>query len=543
MNQKILFALIACYLFFSQNIFSESYPENERPVITISDNDFQILVLQREQGLAGFQHNVDSTPFIPAKENAVSNWAALSATEKNRYVSKQEEMFRQGNITMIVMAGGEATRFGQPKPFITVSEQLGEFLEIKAANLNWIQKTYGKQVPLYILASEKRLQEFKIALSERKYYGFDPNIFRWFVQGTVDTFIPSDDELKTVFNSHELNAHLKYALAIRQENPDGIYRFKGECRKVPPGHFDTLAAFVVSGLFSEALSSGIDFALVVNIDNLQAILKNDGMIAYFAEKEDDLGFLLTEKNVYFTITDKAKKKIIQNKLSIRFRDNILSFDGMQEFTHEGEQEGYKYVINQAEKTVDVFDVSNGQSIETEITIKSEIGGTLVQNTNEKGEPIGEPLIKEGFELSQNFDHANAPFFNTNTVIIKLRSLLKFLDISQEQLTKMNFDQRSSLVNEKLIKQVKANFEMKNHEVTGEYPNLGIIKNGKTKILVVQVTRIMLQVAHLKQAKASYIFAPRTSIFAPVKEQEDKSKTAENNQESLQKFIRYAIPKN
>ncbi len=202
------------------------------------------------------------------------------------------------------------------------------------------------------------------------------------------------------------------------------------------------------------------------------------------------------------------------------------------------KEGYKYVINQENKTVDVYEIVTGKRVETKIAIKPEMGGTLVQSFNEKGEAIGDPIMKEGFELPSNFDHANAPFFNTNTIILNLRNLLKFLDVSQVQLTNMSFEERSMLVREKLIKQIKPNFEFKNHEVEGEYPDIGIVKEGKTKILVVQVTRIMLQAAHLKGAKVGYLFAPRATVFAPVKEPEDKQLAAENNREILNNFTVY-----
>ena len=259
---------------------------------------------------------------IPASENAVLNWSNLPPLERTRLVNNQEEMFRQGKIAMIVMVGGEATRFGSPKTFASVSDDLGEFLEIKAANLNWMRKTYKTNVPMYILSSEKRLEEFKEALLKRNYYGLNSDVFCWYVQGTVDTFIPSDAELKAKFKDDELKKYLAFASVIRQANPDGIYRFKGEQRKMPGGHFDAIAAFIISGLFSKALSSGIEFAPIVNIDNLQAILKNDGMIAYFAERGDDFGFLLAEKNLSVTIFDEAKGKIIQNNLIVRFRDHI-----------------------------------------------------------------------------------------------------------------------------------------------------------------------------------------------------------------------------
>lgn len=512
--------------------------EHERTVVTISEEAFQELVKLREQGLAGFHKNVDPTSLMPAPESFVLNWSNVPDQEKNRLKEKQEEMFRQGKITMIVMGGGEATRFGKPKLFVSVAEDLGEFLEIKAANFNWMQKTYGTNVPLYILANENRLEEFKSALAARHNYGLDSKTFHWYVQGTVDTFIPSDAELKANFNGRELETHLAYAAALRQANPDGIYRFNGERRKVPAGHFDTIAAFIISGYLSQALTLGIEFAPVVNIDNLQAILKNDGMIAYFAERGDDMGFLLTEKNLFFTVVDKANKKVLQNKLIVRFRDNALSFDGLDEFSKQAEKDGYIYVINQESKSLDVYETATGKLIDTHITSKPEIGGTLVQIANEKGEPIGDPMMKEGFELPLNFDHANTPFFNTNTIVLNLRSLLKFLAVSQEQLEKMNFDQRSALVQEKLLKPIKTNFEFKNHEVEGEYPHLGIVKNAKTKIPVVQATRIMLQIARLDGAKIGYIFAPRTTVWTPVREPEDLKVAAKHARESLQEFTLY-----
>ncbi len=533
--------LVVIHLIFSSFGFTHPFAskENEQTAITITDDDFQNLVRAREQGIAGFHKNIDSNPLIPARENAVFNWSHLPSSERERLVKKQEEMFQQGKISLIVMAGGEATRFGGPKPFVLISDDLGEFLELKVANLKWVRKTYGTTVPMYILSSEKRLEEFKIALAERHYYGLKMNDFRWFVQGTLDTFIPSNAELEANFKEEELKDQLAYALTLRQINPDGIYRFKGERRKIPGGHFDAIATFIISGLLSEALSRGIEFAPIVNIDNLQAILKNDGIIAYFAEQENDFGFILAEKNLHVMIRDQSTNQIIQNKLIVRFRDNVLSFDGFKEFIKEVEKDGYRYVINQEEKTVEVYDITTGQKIETRVVIKSEMGGTLVQPANNKGEPIGNPMMKEGFELPPDFDHAKAPFFNTNTIILNLRNLLKFLDVSEEQLIKMNFNERSVLVREKLIKQIKANFEFKNHEVTGEYPHLGIVKDGKTKILVIQLTRLLLQTAHLKGVKVSYIFVPRASFFAPIKDPEDKKSAAENNLETLKLFTFYA----
>lgn len=511
----------------------------ERPINSITQEDFQQLLKQRLEGFVGLHNNRESMAMKPAGDDAVLNWSNLSDMERLRFALLQEEMFRQGKIAMIVLAGGEATRFGGPKTFVSISNELGEFLEIKAANIRWVEKKFRKSIPLFILSSEKRIEDFKNALRERNYYGLNPHQIKWLVQGTVNSFIPTPEEITMVFHGLELEDQLKYAFQLRKENPDGIYRFNGEERKVPTGHFDAISSFIISGGLSEALSEGIEYISIVNIDNLQAILKNDGMIACFAEKGDDFGFLLAEKNLLLSIKDKATGQILQPKVFVRFRDRVLSFDGITEWLDEADQNGYRYVINQTKKSVSVYDLSTGLKLKTEKKVKAETGGTLVQLLSPEGELFGVPLLKEGFELPENFEHSKAPFFNTNTLMIRLRSLLSILEISEEALKQMTFDERLKLVQKKLLEQLKVYFEFKNHVVEGEFPNIGIVKEGKTKITVSQITRILLQVVQLKGVKVSYLLAPRDAIFAPVKEPEDKTAAAIKHAESLKQYTLYS----
>lgn len=503
---------------------------------TVTAEDFQQLVELRAKANAGFHLNVDPMPVIPASASAVENISELSLAEKERLKRLEASMYKNNQIGEIVMVGGEATRFGGPKTFVSVDETQGEFLQIKAANLRWARNTLGTTVPMYLLASEKRLPEFKEALEKRQYYGMTSDSFQFYTQGVVDTFIPTDEEIKANFKGTDVEKNLGYAATMRKANPDGIYRFKGERRLVPGGHFDAIASFIISGRLTDALKQGIEFAPVFNIDNLQAVLKNDGLIAHFAEEGYDFGFLLAEKNLTFTVKD-SQGNLIKDKIIVRFKDNVISFDGIHEFKNEAVIDGFRFVINVDSKNLDVFDTQNRQ-VTTVQSIKPETGGTLVQPIDSNGNPVGNPTMKEGFELKSDFPHADAPFFNTNTIIVRLKSLLKFLNVTEDQLAKMSFEERSNLVREQLVKQIKPNFEFKNHEVDGEYPELGVVKDGKTKIPVVQLTRIMLQVAHIKGAKVGYYFGPRASIFAPVKEPEDKKTAAANNAESLKLITDY-----
>lgn len=497
--------------------------------VTITDADFNELVEMRGRGEAGLHKNVDSTPVVPASEDAVLSWNQLSDSEKDRLKRKEREMYEQGLIAPVIMVGGEATRFGGPKTFVKVSDELGEFLGIKAENLRWVRQEFGTDVPMFLLSSDKRIDEFRQALAEREFYGLPPDAYQWFIQGTVNTFIPTEEEIAFAFKGEEAEKQRAWASRLRSENPDGVYRFQGEERRVPAGHLDAVSSFIISGKFSEALARGIEYVPVFNIDNLQAVLKNDGIIAHFAEQDGDFGFLLAEKNLAFTVTHEDGTEV---KMNVRFRDNVVSFDGITEYQGEAVKDGFRYVINHQDRRIDVFDAETNAPVSVTQKIKPETGGTLVQPVDENGRPAGQPVLREGFELAPDFDHASAPFFNTNTVILRLKSLLKFLGVSQEELAAMNFEQRSELVRERLVKQIKANFEFKKHTVDGEYPQYGAVKDGQTEITVSQVTRIMLQTAHIQGANVEYYSLSRAEIFAPVKQPEDLAVAAENNREAL-----------
>lgn len=519
--------------------------EGEKTALTVTDEDFKQLVDQRNAGEVGFHKNVDMRKVVPASAEAVNLWENLSEAEVNRLKDVQREMYSQGKIAPIIMAGGEATRFGGPKTFVKVSDGLGDFLEVKAANLNWLKETFGATVPLYLLSSEKRIEEFKSQLQDRNYYGMSKDDFQWFVQGVVDTFIPTDEEIEANGSMKDKQKYKDMAAKLRELNPDGIYRYEGQERKVPAGHLDAVSSFIISGRMSDALNQGVEFVPVFNIDNLQAILKDDGVIAHFAESGNDFGFILAEKNMTYTIKNSLTGENGQ-KVLVRFRDKVISFDGINEFKNQAEKDGIRYEIDEVNKTLRIINANTSESIKSEVEVKPETGGTLVEYVDENGQKTGEVTMKEGFELQSDFDHANAPFFNTNTIIMKIESLLKFLNVTKVELAAMSFEERSQLVRDKLVKTIKPNFEFKKHVVPGSHPELGDVKKSEidgvlqdvTEIPVSQVTRIMLQVAHIKDAKVGYYNMERSSIFAPVKEPEDLLIAATNNAESLKNVTIY-----
>ena len=534
------------YNLSDSNTFSILFDKNERPVVTVTTDDFSRVVMDRQQGKLGVDKNVETRALIPPSQDIINQrvleWANLTESERVRLIAKEVDMFQKGLVAAIIMAGGEATRYGGPKAFKEVTPELGEFLGIKADNLRWFINTFGKEVPLFLLSSETRIESFKQQLAQRNFYGLKESLFKWYVQGSVDTFIPTDAEIDTLSVGAELKEKFKKAAALlRQENPDGIYRFQGKKRPVVPGHLDAVSAFIISGRLTDALEAGIEYLPVFNIDNLKAILKNQGLYAQFAESGADFGFILAEKNIVFefeNLIDSAKKI---PKVFVRFKENVISLDDVEVFQGEVTKDGYRFVINTFSKTVDVIDVLSGEVVGKVIKKKPETGGTLVQYGDS-----GEVTMKEGFELPASFPHELAPFFNSNTVLIRAKSLLRILGLPENEegiskLKNMSFDERSSLVREKIVKQVRANFELKEHAVEGDFNEYGKVEENKltgrkeTKINVSQITRIMLQVAQLSDVKVQYYFMPRFGDFAPVKTPDDAIGAARNSADDLKKY--------
>lgn len=360
-----------------------------RPAVTVTEADVRELLSARRQGLAGVHRNINPVPVVPASEESVCGWAGLSSGEKAKLRAEEARMFASGKIGMIVMAGGEATRFGGPKAFVKVSDELGDFLAIKAANLKYIRRRFGAKIPMYLLASEKRLAQFQQALKERRYYGLSSEDFLWYVQGTVDSFIPTHEEIGAFYRDPaEREIFGNFISRMREMNPDGIYRFRGDRRLMPAGHFDAVASFIISGRMTDALSRGLEYVGVFNIDNLQALLKNEGYFAHFAASGADFAFILAEKNLVF-LPNAAGGRSLPQKILVRLHDRVISFDGIEEFEGECVRDGLRLVIDRERRTVLVFDAQTGRQLDATFRVKAETGGTLVQPVDADGRPLGQ----------------------------------------------------------------------------------------------------------------------------------------------------------
>lgn len=107
--------------------------------------------------------------------------------EKNRekYYTKGAEAIKNGKVATVLLAGGQGTRLGFEKPKgmydIGVTKELYIF-ECLINNLLKVVADTGVYVPLYIMTSEKNNDDTMNFFEEKKYFGYDKNYIKFFIQ-------------------------------------------------------------------------------------------------------------------------------------------------------------------------------------------------------------------------------------------------------------------------------------------------------------------------------------------------------------------------
>lgn len=152
-----------------------------------------------------------------------------------------EAMLRNGEVAVLVVAGGQGSRLGfdGPKgtlPFGPVSERT--LFEIHCRKIRFLEKRYGAAVPFLVMTSDANDEATRAFFRENKNFGVaELHIFR---QGTI----PAVDGDGRMF------------LAA----PHKVFQS-------PDGHGGTIAAFAGSGLLQTLMERGLTTLFYFQVDN------------------------------------------------------------------------------------------------------------------------------------------------------------------------------------------------------------------------------------------------------------------------------------
>jgi UDP-N-acetylglucosamine/UDP-N-acetylgalactosamine diphosphorylase len=221
-------------------------------------------------------------------DDAAPDWAALAAQAQpprairsgsadNEFSSEQaiargEAALRDGQLGLILVAGGQGTRLGfdHPKgmfPLGPISERT--LFQILIERLRAVAKRYGASIPMYLMTSPATHEETVAFLDEHDRFGLREDELRIFCQGVM----PAIDA-----RTGKLLLAERDSLALS-----------------PDGHGGTLAAFVKEGCMADAQQRNIEHLVYCHIDNPLAQICDPQSIGYHLLAGSDMTTQVVKK--------------------------------------------------------------------------------------------------------------------------------------------------------------------------------------------------------------------------------------------------------
>lgn len=232
----------------------------------------------------------------PPKPGDVLRLPPPGSPHEAKLRARGEEALRKGELAVVVLAGGMATRFqGAPGIKLEPGEQVVKgtvdvidgksFIALKLADARRAAESYGATVPFCVMGSFGTLKGrngLERHLQDTGLLGDDVKLFS---QSISLRTTPSGE----IFGAGELKPGEKL--------PNTSY--------TTPGHGDFFQAIKESGVLDELLASGVKTIMFSNVDNLGATV-DPRIIGQFLEERDRKGVAMMAETVERTAEDGAK---------------------------------------------------------------------------------------------------------------------------------------------------------------------------------------------------------------------------------------------
>lgn len=163
------------------------------------------------------------------------------SSERRELESMGNDALRRGEVGLVILAGGMATRFAweKPKALFPIFQERS-FLAWK---ISWARDICGPRLPIFIMVSFHTHADVAKHLEENHFFGHDPSCVHLFEQYRFRRLLPDGMPFESK-SGHENDA--------------------------APGHGDFAVAFRRAGLLGGFLAQGGQTLLFSNVDNLGA---------------------------------------------------------------------------------------------------------------------------------------------------------------------------------------------------------------------------------------------------------------------------------
>ncbi|MBM3269249.1 MAG: UTP--glucose-1-phosphate uridylyltransferase [Candidatus Sericytochromatia bacterium] len=202
---------------------------------------FEKLVARYRSGAWKAQDNILTAEVTAPLPGDIATLPPDDTSDRRELERLGQEALRRGELGLVILAGGMATRFAWDKPKgLFPIYQATSFLGWK---ITWAREICGERLPIHIMTSFHTHEAIREHLEEHDFFGHDP-----------------------------ASVHLFQQYRFRRLTPDGTFFDSpgGQENDAAPGHGDFADALRTSGLLGRFLSGGGRVILFSNVDNLGA---------------------------------------------------------------------------------------------------------------------------------------------------------------------------------------------------------------------------------------------------------------------------------
>ncbi len=182
------------------------------------------------------------------------------------------EAISQGQVAMILVAGGQGSRLGfdHPKGMFPIGPLSNRTLyQIHIEQIIARAKQFDSTIPLYVLSSPPTHEETTAFLAQNNNFGLAPENLKVFCQGTMPA----------------VDADGKILLAA-----------KDQLFASPDGHGGTLAALAKSGCLQDMQDRGIKHVFYGQVDNPLIQICNPALIGYHIKSKSEMTSQVVRKS-------------------------------------------------------------------------------------------------------------------------------------------------------------------------------------------------------------------------------------------------------
>jgi len=195
------------------------------------------------EGWYSRQNNVIKGEILAPDAGTILDLPRSDSPEAEELVQLGENTLARGELGVVILNGGMATRFGGVVKGIVNVVGSRSFLGLRFEDVRQVQERAGKAIPVYLMNSFATDEETRKHLQEHDYFGLEPGQVTFFNQFAAPRMLKDGDLLL--------------------DDTENISPYS-------TGHGDFAPAFRESGCLEQFLESDGRYLFVSNVDNLGA---------------------------------------------------------------------------------------------------------------------------------------------------------------------------------------------------------------------------------------------------------------------------------